>query len=231
MRIWDLHPGYLNRQSLLGEHRELHGLVNIVTQGKKGYVKHPETLRWVGLGWALKQRHALLAAEMALRGYEDKSPVRTRSSKGEWPSTFIDSPLEQIHILREKYRDKELGRIPLPSNAQQFWSHHKYSVMARDPNLYQSIGRRVAGKGPDADFAEIAIVITQVLRTPPSNGGVMNALQHMWGYVSDMPDKNPAEFYQLTPKRFLREIQKRAIESNQPYLRHSTALSELALFA
>ena len=66
VRIWDLHPGYLNRQSLLGEHRELHGLVNVLTQNKKGYSRHPETLRWVGFGWALKQRHALLAAEMAL---------------------------------------------------------------------------------------------------------------------------------------------------------------------
>ena len=72
MRIWDVHPGYLNRQSLLGEHHELHGLVNVLTQNKKGYSKHPETLRWVGYGWALKQRHALLAAEMALRDYEDK---------------------------------------------------------------------------------------------------------------------------------------------------------------
>jgi len=23
MRVWDINPGYLNRQSLLGEHREL----------------------------------------------------------------------------------------------------------------------------------------------------------------------------------------------------------------
>jgi hypothetical protein len=25
VRVWDLSPGYLNRQSLLAEHRELHG--------------------------------------------------------------------------------------------------------------------------------------------------------------------------------------------------------------
>jgi len=35
MRIWDIHPGYLNRQSLLGEHRELHGIFSIITN-KKG---------------------------------------------------------------------------------------------------------------------------------------------------------------------------------------------------
>ncbi|HEX4568534.1 MAG TPA: pyrimidine dimer DNA glycosylase/endonuclease V [Vicinamibacterales bacterium] len=37
MRIWDVAAGYLNRQSLLGEHRELHGLHNIVTLGRRGY--------------------------------------------------------------------------------------------------------------------------------------------------------------------------------------------------
>lgn len=77
MRIWDLHPGYLNRQSLLGEHRELHGMVSIIVNNKKGYSRHPETLRWMDFGWALNKRHQFLAAEMALRGYNDKSPVRT----------------------------------------------------------------------------------------------------------------------------------------------------------
>jgi len=92
MRIWDINPGYLNRQSLLGEHRELHGIVSIITQKKKGYSKHPETLRWSGYGWALKQRHRLLATEMALRGYVDRSPVLTRSRNGQWPVVYIDAP-------------------------------------------------------------------------------------------------------------------------------------------
>jgi len=63
MRIWDLSPGYLNRDSLLGEHRELHGLYSILVNGKQGYSRHPETLRWAeavgGLGW----RHRELALE------------------------------------------------------------------------------------------------------------------------------------------------------------------------
>jgi hypothetical protein len=132
MRIWDLHPGYLNRQSLLGEHRELHGLVSIIQYNKKGYSKHPETLRWVGLGWALKQRHKLLVAEMTLRGYKDQSPVLLRSKPGTWPEIYIDEPAQQISILKKKYQHLESGRIPLPNNAQTFWAQHKYSVMARD---------------------------------------------------------------------------------------------------
>nr|MBP9599639.1 hypothetical protein [Desulfobacter sp.] len=130
MRIWDLHPGYLNRQSLLGEHRELHGMVSIIVNGKKGYSRHPETLRWMDFGWALNKRHQLLSAEMKLRGYKDKSPVQIQDNHGMWPDTFIDEPYVQILLLREKYRDKEPGRIPLPQNAQQMWRQHKYAVMA-----------------------------------------------------------------------------------------------------
>ena len=96
MRIWDLHPGYLNRQSLLGEHRELHGMVSIIVNGKKGYSRHPETLRWMDFSWALNKRHQMLAGEMKLRGYNDKSPVAIRKNKDKWPDTYIDEPFDQI---------------------------------------------------------------------------------------------------------------------------------------
>ena len=112
MRIWDLNPGYLNRQSLLGEHRELHGLVSIIKYNKKGYSKHPETLRWIGLGWALKQRHKLLVAEMNLRGYTDRSPVLLRSKPGTWPEIYIDEPAKQISILKKSINILSLDEYP-----------------------------------------------------------------------------------------------------------------------
>src|SRR5512140_704871 len=124
MRVWDIDPGYLNRQSLLGEHRELHGIVSIIVNGKKGYSHHPETIRWVGHGWALRQRHKQLASEMALRGLVDKTPVTLRSGKGIWPEYFIDEPARQFQLLKHKYAHREMGRIPLPTNEQQLWSQH-----------------------------------------------------------------------------------------------------------
>ena len=48
MRVWDINPGYLNRQSLLGEHRELQAVVVVLRDEKKGYSNHPETRRWIG---------------------------------------------------------------------------------------------------------------------------------------------------------------------------------------
>ena len=225
MRIWDVNPGYLNRQSLLGEHRELHAIVSIIANRKKGYSRHPETLRWVGYGWALKMRHKLLASEMALRGYTDRSPVRTHSNKGKWPNTWIDAPDQQFKLLEAKYTNKEQGRIPLPENLQQLWSQHKYSVLARKPNLYKKIGRDVSKNA--MDFDSLAALLTGELRQAPAEGGIRNAVQHMWGYISDKSDKNLMHINTWPLRRLLAETQKRAMENDVLYLKHSTALSEL----
>ncbi|ALC15594.1 hypothetical protein DSOUD_0807 [Desulfuromonas soudanensis] len=227
MRIWDINPGYLNRQSLLGEHRELHGIVSILVNGKRGYSRHPETLRWAGFGWALRQRHQLLAAEMELRGYTDRSPVATLANRGLWPTTWIDEPFRQLQILEDKYRDREPGRIPLPKNAQQFWSQHKYSVLARNVPLYRELGREVAAMKPGDDFSPLVRRLTELLRTPPATGGLINALQHMWGYVSKDDSAQGGDVAAWDPGRLLDEIQRRARSSKEPYLMMSTALSEL----
>lgn len=228
MRIWDINPGYLNRQSLLGEHRELHGIVSIITKGKKGYAKHPETIRWMGHGWALRLRHKQLACEMALRGFTDKSPVTTRSNKGVWPTTYLDEPDRQFQLLKQKYANKEQGRIPLPKNEQQLWSHHKYSVLARDPNIYKKIGRQLSRmKG---DFSGLAVLLTGLLRKPPEEGGIRNAIQHMWGHVSGDPSQNKPDVNSWSLRRLLQETQTKAIAINEPYITNSTALGELMVW-
>jgi len=227
MRIWDINPGYLNRQSLLGEHRELHGIVSIIVNRKKGYSLHPETVRWNGYGWALRQRHRTLAAEMSLRGYSDHSPVITRTKNGIWPDTYIDEPFQQFKILENKYRNKEQGRIPLPKNAQELWRHHKYSVLARDVNLYRELGRDISGMKPHHEFSALAEMLTILLRRQPTSGGIKNALQHMWGYVTGDPScsNSDVDFWSLA--RLLKETQRRAMETKDSYITASTALSEL----
>jgi hypothetical protein len=230
MRIWDISPGYLNRQSLLGEHRELHGIVSIIVNGKKGYSNHPETIRWVGYGWSLWKRHQLLAAEMSLRGFTDKTPVLTRTKKGLWPEVYIDEPARQFQLLESKYKNKEQGRIPLPANAQQLWSHHKYSVLARDVKRYKIIGRQVSTMKPGDDFSELARLLTELLRDPPSTGGIRNALQHMWGYVSDNSSKSNSDVESWSLQRLFDETQRRSLREEESYLISSTALSELKVW-
>jgi hypothetical protein len=230
MRIWDINPGYLNRQSLLGEHRELHGIVSIIVKGKKGYSKHPETLRWVGYGWALRIRHQLLSAEMSLRSFMDKSPVLTRTNNGVWPDEYIDEPAQQFKILETKYQNKEHGRIPLPKNAQQVWRQHKYSVLARDVNLYKKIGREVSTMSPSHDFSLLSKLLIKQLKTSPSAGGIRNALQHMWGYVSDSSSISKRDIERWSLNKLLAKIQRDVLVSEEPYLMASTALSELKVW-
>ncbi len=103
MRIWDLSPSILCRQHLLGEHRELHALWTVITQNKKGYSKHPETLRWVGKLKALYNRHTELVKEMRNRGYNHHSDLDKKFAIGESQQTFfIDTPEEQLIILKDK---------------------------------------------------------------------------------------------------------------------------------
>jgi hypothetical protein len=105
MRIWDIDPKYLCRRHLLAEHRELHGLWNILTkhQAKGGYSKHPETLRWVGKQKALFNRHEQLVMEFMLRQYQHHTPLDKRLAIGIGQQTvFINSPVEQKLILKQK---------------------------------------------------------------------------------------------------------------------------------
>jgi len=226
MRIWDLNPGYLNRQSLLGEHRELHGIVSIISNNKKGYSKHPETIRWIGYGWAIKQRHKLLVAEMNLRGYVDRSPVLLRSKPHVWPEVYIDSPANQIMIIRKKYKTLEGGRIPLPKNAQQLWAQHKYSVMARDIRAYKDIGKWVTSKSGSKDLSNVALELTQLLRKPPESKLIENTLLHMWGYVSKYAPIANKALEPLSTKALLSIIQQLSLANNVKYLTESTSLSE-----
>jgi hypothetical protein len=103
VRIWDLEPELLCRAHLLGEHRELHGLWNILTLGKAGYRHHPETRRWEGKLRALFLRHEALVAEMGRRGYRHASPLDPSLATGqETQDVFVDPPAEQRRLLAGK---------------------------------------------------------------------------------------------------------------------------------
>jgi uncharacterized protein YbgA (DUF1722 family) len=225
MRIWDINPGFLNNQSLLGEHRELHGIYAIISKGKSGYSHHPETLRWVFHLPALITRHELLVTEMKFRGFNHNSPLDWVKNNIEWPPTFIDKPAVQYRLLYIKYIKKKLGRIPLPKNIQKLWASHKYSVMARDPAQYKKLGQLVASGEISFDYLSEKLVL--LLRIPPTPGRLANALSHMWGYVADFSTADPLK---LTSSELLREIQDKSLKYNVGYLLGSTALCELKLW-
>ncbi len=231
MRIWDIPAGYLNRQSLLGEHRELHGILSIIANNKKGYSNHPETIRWIGFNWAINKRHELLASEMKLRGYNEKTPsILEDCNIGVWTEIYIDEPFKQFEILKEKYVDREFGRIELPSSKQQLWSQFKYSIMARNIKLYKEIGQELSSKNTSLSFENLANILEKEIRKIPKTGAIRNTLEHMWGYVSKYSSINKSKINTLSEKDLLKEIQKLVIEVEEPYLIQSTALSELEVW-
>jgi hypothetical protein len=104
VRIWDISPKKLCRNHLLGEHRELHAIWSVIVNGKKGYARHPETLRWKGKLKALYCRHEALVGEMTARGYRHHSPLpKNQATGGAKQTIYVDRPRKQLVILRNKH--------------------------------------------------------------------------------------------------------------------------------
>jgi hypothetical protein len=103
MRIWDITPDKLCRNHLLGEHSELHAIWSILTNSKKGFAYHPETLRWRGKLKALYLRHEEIVDEMKKRGFNHKSPLNSDFAIGKSvQKDLVDSVEDQIKLLRNK---------------------------------------------------------------------------------------------------------------------------------
>ena len=103
MRIWDIPVKRLCRNHLLGEHRELHAIWSVLTKNKKGYSKHPETLRWRNKLAALYARHQELVKEMQNRGYNHYSNLSSKLATGsKKQNVLIDSQKRQKNLLASK---------------------------------------------------------------------------------------------------------------------------------
>jgi hypothetical protein len=198
--------------------------------GKSGYSRHPETLRWTAAVSGLAVRHQQLVAEMRLRGYTDRTPLTFNTSRARWPQSFVTAPEGQVTLLRKKYVGREKGRIPLPRNAQELWAQHKYSVMARSPRTYQALGRAVARMRHKTEYATLLNELTTILRDVPNQARLLNAVEHMWGYVRDDADAEDIRNARISTAHLLGCTQRLAVRHRQRYLLSSTALSELAVF-
>ncbi len=222
MRIWDVNAGYLTNEQLQAEHALLHRLAE-VRQGEASDTVEAELLQWMGHQPVLWLRHQLLVAEMSVRGEAHYTPLMQESEDSVWPVQYLYTPGVQFEMLRQTKGEK--GRIPLPANTQRLWAQHKYSVMARDPNLYKALGPGVAhGRWRD-NFPGLAQLLVDTLRQPPQLGRLRNALLHMWGHVSSGGEALPASDDEL-----LVRIQQKAHAQQERYLLESTALSELAVW-
>jgi hypothetical protein len=108
MRIWDLDPAELCDRHLLGEHRELHAVWSVLTAGRTGYARHPETLRWRGRLAALYARHDAQVAEMGRRGFRHASPLDPRLATGAARQTERVDPVE---VQRARLAERGCGCV------------------------------------------------------------------------------------------------------------------------
>jgi len=242
VRVWDIHPGYLSRPNLLGQHAEIHALYSIITGGKKGYAKHPETRRWQGRPNGLKRVHDLTVLEMALRGFNHSSPCGGEPSSKWDPEAlraeengpeYVDEPLRQFAILEQKNREKErAGRIPLPKDGFTYWAHHKYSVMARGYNHYKDIQAylRPLDSCPLQDAGELIEIIANVMARPVDTAALANVVDHIWGYFKREAQWPEKEIYlNRQPEdlpSLIRYFYNLAVKYKRDYLLHSTIFAD-----
>ena len=189
MRVWDIHPGYLSRQSVLGEHSEIHTLYSIIDGKKAGFARHPETQRWAGHLDQLVHRHDLLVREMTLRKFRHNSSLTLCQHMDEIDRinhlSYVDLLSVQFEMLRRKYSEKgQKGRIPLPVKGTDFWAHHKYSVMARGYHYYKEVQQFMKNRQnlPIEQENDLIKKIYGYMKIEISVKALDNVMLHLWGY-------------------------------------------------
>ncbi|MCH8499344.1 MAG: YbgA family protein [Marinobacter sp.] len=217
-RILDVDAGFLDDVLLAEQMRMLTGLY--AKRNQPDITGMP--VEWQGYGDALAIRLNQLVAEMALRGKATPGRVPLPEESVLWPTLETAWLDEQLQLFARRALDGHPGRIRLPRNDHELWATYKYSILARNHQAYHHFGRQVAAR--QVPLANLWLRMVSACRTQPSTGGIRNALQHMWGYVSNQASLGP-QTEDLTA--FAREIGSLALAHQVSYLVNSTALGEL----
>lgn len=124
MRIWSLHPSYLDRQGLIACWRETLLAQAVLAGRTRGYTQHPQLVRFraladpvAGVGAYLEP----LAQEADVRGYRfDRSRIIRVGEDVSLPVTRGQVEFEAAHLLRKLQRRS-------PDAARAFETAHSAS--------------------------------------------------------------------------------------------------------
>jgi len=229
--VLDIHPGYLGNQELIKETNLLLSLLSEAPFSKGGRAEDYCQLRRAEHKRGACERYLWLLAELKFRGVKQEFPEPLFYETGQQTTLpeSVNTPAEQFEFRKKTPTLENDFRIPLPKNHQQLWAQHKYSILARDERFYRALGPKVARMKTSAEFSSLANQLTFILRSRPDMGGIRNALQHMWGYVSDGTGPKPG-ISGWSLQKLNQEIQARVASIGEKYLLHSTALTELEIW-
>jgi len=115
MRLWSIHPSYLDARGLVALWRE--GLLaqQVLLGNTRGYKHHPQLLRFRNTSnpaGAVASYLAGVAAEADARGYNfDRSRIVKQRFRGKITVTHQQVEYEFVHLMKKlSIRDRELYR-------------------------------------------------------------------------------------------------------------------------
>jgi hypothetical protein len=135
LRLWSLHPSYLDPQGLVALWRE--GLLaQAVLDGRtRGYLHHPQLERFKRCGdpvAAIGRYLAAVAGESRLRGYRFDSSKILRQGRTRLSVTRGQLELERRHLLA-KLLARSKARAPLLAAARPVRPHPMFQPVAGAP--------------------------------------------------------------------------------------------------
>jgi pyrimidine dimer DNA glycosylase len=115
MRLWTIHPRYLDAKGLVAAWREALLAQKVLAGRTRGYKNHPQLIRFLDQPRSDKAIAAFLwgiASEAARRGYNfDASKISSPSFRGRIPETSGQLQYEWTHLKRKlRVRAPELYR-------------------------------------------------------------------------------------------------------------------------
>lgn len=133
---------------------------------------------------------------------------------------YQNLPNRPLDIMLE-CKDKDLSAIkcqlavkqsPDRKALEQEWARYKYLIMEHSPRHYQAIGKVFGADQVNAQT--FYLMIEEALHTIPTQGQVLNAAQHVWGYVSEGATVREKRAWEQTVDRFLSgEIEKTRLKA------------------
>lgn len=140
MRLWSIHPAYLDAAGLVALWRE--GLLaQSVLSGKSaGYRNHPQLMRFRGVGnppGAIATYLRYIADEAGKRGYRfDRKKIVNRRFKGRIAVTSGQVEFERVHLLRKLER-RDPGSCRRLKGAKRIRLHPLFYRVAGDVEQWE----------------------------------------------------------------------------------------------